>query len=76
MTKKWVIHHRSDCIGCGSCVAVCPKYWQINQKDGQVDLQQAIHVKDDIFKRKLDIEDQEANELAQQLCPVRIIKVE
>lgn len=74
--NKWVIHHRTQCIGCGNCVAVCSKYWQMNESDGRADLQQGVHIKNEIFKRKLDSEDQEANELAQALCPVGIIKLE
>jgi ferredoxin len=73
--KKWVIHYRKNCIGCGNCSFVCPKYWQMNQKDGKADLLDSENIKDDIHKRKLDIEDTEKNEMAAQLCPVGIIKV-
>jgi len=26
-----VIQEHQKCIGCGSCVAVCPKYWEMDQ---------------------------------------------
>lgn len=29
-----IIQEHSKCIGCGSCVAVCPKYWEMGD-DGK-----------------------------------------
>jgi len=69
-----IIHYRSKCIGCNSCVEHAPEQWKISELDGKSDLQGAadkrgVHV--------IDIrEDQVAkNELAAADCPVRIIKV-
>ncbi len=27
-----IIQEHKKCIGCGSCVAVCPKYWEMTQE--------------------------------------------
>lgn len=74
--KKWVQHYRENCIGCGNCELVCPKYWEINKEDGKADLKQAEEKNNgQVFQRKLDIEDTAENKLAAELCPVGIIKV-
>ena len=32
-----IIHEREKCIGCGSCVALCPKFWEM-EEDGKSSL--------------------------------------
>jgi ferredoxin len=76
MRKSWIIHHRTSCIGCANCVALCPKYWQMSAKDGRAVLINGELIKNNIFKRKLDQEDREVSELVQKICPVKIIKIE
>lgn len=73
--KKWVQHYRENCIGCGNCELVCPKYWEMNPEDGKATLKDSEKKKGEIYQRKLDIEDTEENDLASQLCPVGIIKI-
>lgn len=68
-----IIHEREKCIGCGSCVAVCPKYFKEN-KDGKVDL---IEGKFNSETGNYEIEVEEAGciEEASDVCPVEIIHV-
>jgi ferredoxin len=73
--QKKVIHYRDNCIGCGNCEVVCPKYWKMNGDDGKVDLLNSELVKTGIYKRKMDIEDEKDLLESADLCPVKVIKV-
>ena len=37
-------HNRPDCIGCGSCAAVCPDFWEMND-DGKADIKKGKTLK-------------------------------
>lgn len=68
-----IILERPNCIGCGSCVAVCEQYFEIAD-DGK------SHLKDS-QKEAQDIEMREVAELgcakeAAEICPVQVIKIE
>ena len=39
-----VIQQHDKCIGCGTCVAVCPAFWQMSD-DGKAQLKSAKDVK-------------------------------
>jgi len=73
--QKQVVHYREKCIGCGSCELVCPKYWKMNDEDGKADLLVSRLVKKNIYKRKIDAEDEFDMQKASDLCPVKIIKL-
>ena len=36
--KYYIVHDRDDCIGCGACEGVCPKYWKMSNEDGKATL--------------------------------------
>lgn len=74
--KKYkVLHFRDRCIGCGSCAAVCDKYWEMKE-DGLSHLIGSTQVKGaDETTYELDLDDPECNIDAQDVCPVMIIKV-
>ena len=62
---------REKCIGCGSCSALCPKYFEL-QEDGK------SHIKDAV---KLDFEEFETDKIecaesAAQACPAQCIYIE
>ncbi|HCC59811.1 MAG: hypothetical protein A2402_00265 [Candidatus Staskawiczbacteria bacterium RIFOXYC1_FULL_37_43] len=59
------------CIGCGSCQAVCPKYFEA-QEDGK------SHIKDAAKQEveELEVEKVECAESAAQACPVQCIHIE
>jgi ferredoxin len=70
MTYK-VIHYLDKCIGCMSCVAVCPKYWA---EDGQKS--KLIGGKKTGNKAELTLDkDLKCNKEAEQACPTDAIKV-
>ncbi len=67
-----VIQQRDKCIGCGTCVAVCPDFWQMDS-DGKSTLKGA---KDVGGKFELEVQDAGCNKEAASSCPVQVITVE
>ena len=68
-----VIHQRDKCIGCGTCVAVCPAFWHM-EDDGKASLKDAKDVGNGKFE--LETPDVGCNKEAASSCPVQIISVE
>lgn len=60
-----IILEREKCIGCGSCEALCPKYWKL-----------ADDSKIDFLGSKEGISEVECNQEAAESCPVQCIKIE
>lgn len=68
-----IIHEREKCIGCGSCVALCPKYWEMAE-DGKAHLLNSIkNPKTGSDER--EVERVECNQEAADACPVEIIHI-
>ena len=68
-----IIHEREKCIGCGSCVAVCPKYWEMAEDGKSKLLGSKADSKSGNFE--LEIEDIKCNQGAADSCPVQCIKI-
>jgi len=68
-----IIQQRDKCIGCGTCVAVCPAFWHMDE-DGKSTLKGSKDVGEGKFE--LEIEDVGCNTEAAASCPVQIISVE
>jgi ferredoxin len=62
---------REKCIGCGSCQALCPKYFEI-QEDGKSHIKDAV--KQDV--EEIEVEKLECAEPASEACPVQCIHIE
>ena len=62
---------REKCIGCGSCQAVCPKYFELID-DGKSHIIGAN--KQDV--EELEVEKLDSAEQAAQACPVQCIHLE
>ena len=67
MAKYKIIHDRENCIGCGSCIALCPESWK-EGSDGKSDL---IKGK----KNEQEINDLACNMDAAKACPVNVIHI-
>ncbi len=68
-----IIHQIEKCIGCGSCVAICPQNWEIRD-DAKA------HLLDSKMNKKTNNEELEVKEIgcnqeAAQICPVQCIKI-
>jgi ferredoxin len=68
-----IILEKSKCIGCGSCVALCPKLFELSEEGKS-------HLKGARFDPKteeetLEISKSECAEEAAEVCPVQCIKI-
>ncbi len=75
-----IIQNHKACIGCGTCVAFCPKFWEMNEQDGKARLKKGKMNKEK-DKYELEIEntseqDLKCNQLAADNCPIQIISIE
>ncbi len=62
---------RNKCIGCGSCAAICSKYFELIE-DGKSHIKNAE--KKDL--EELEVEKVECAEAAAEACPVQCIYIE
>lgn len=67
-----IILEIQKCIGCGSCEAVCSRFWKL-QADGKVQL---LGSKQNGENFELEVENIECNNEAAQSCPVQCIKIQ
>jgi ferredoxin len=68
-----IVHERQKCIGCGSCAALCPKYWEIAE-DGKANLLNS-KVNQKTGNGESEITKIECNQEAADICPVQIIHI-
>ena len=69
MTK--IIQKHEECIGCGSCVALCPKFWEM-KGDGKAYLKGGKK-NSQTGDYELEVKKVECNKDAADGCPVQII---
>ncbi len=70
-----IVHDRSRCIGCNSCVCIAPQTWVMDEKEGKVLLNDSVQ-KGNLYVADIFEEDEKANRDAADVCPMRIIKIE
>ena len=73
-----IIQNIEGCIGCGSCAAVCPKFWDMDYEKGKAILKGGkINAQGN--ESELEIseseEDLKCNKEAAEVCPVAVIKI-
>ena len=79
-----IIQNIEGCIGCGSCAAVCPKFWDMDYEKGKAVLKGGkINAQGN--ESELEIsglpageageEDLKCNQEAAEVCPTQVIKV-
>ena len=73
-TKFTISHQRINCIGCGHCSFIAPHTWSMNDEDGLSDLKNSKQ-KGDQMVAEVDMDLLEDNILAEQSCPVSIIRI-
>lgn len=61
MTKFKIVYKKEDCIGCGSCVSVCPDNWELKG--------------DKSHPKKTELDDVGCNQEAADICPVQCIEI-
>lgn len=67
-----IIQEHAKCIGCGSCAALCPKYWEMSDDGKSVPIGSK---KDSKGNYGLEIKRIECNQDAADACPVQCIKI-
>lgn len=67
-----IIQEREKCIGCGSCAALCPKYWEMAE-DGKSRLLNSTQKAEGNYES--EVENIECNQEAADACPIQIIHV-
>lgn len=67
-----IIHQRKKCIACGACVAVCPEFFEISEKDDLANLKNSKKTGDDF---ELEINKIGCIKEAAEVCPLKIIKI-
>ncbi len=68
-----VIFERKQCIGCGTCAALCPKYWEMGEGD-KARLKDA-EVNPKTNNKELEVEEIGCNQEAADSCPVECIYI-
>ncbi|MDP3990778.1 MAG: ferredoxin [Candidatus Nealsonbacteria bacterium] len=66
-----IILEQEKCIGCGTCQALCPKYWKMAE-DGK-----AVMISEEGKEEKVEMEvkDISCNKDAADSCPVQCIRI-
>lgn len=68
-----IILEREKCIGCGSCVALCQKYWELAD-DGKSHVK-GSSVDPKTQKEELEVKKIECAQEAANTCPVQCIHI-
>lgn len=69
-----IIHEKAKCIGCGSCVSMCPKYFEMTEA-GKAHLK-GSEKDPKTEKETLEVSDSGCTPEAVEACPVQCIRVE
>ena len=71
-----IIHQREKCIGCGACVAVCQKFFEMSKEDSLATLKGSKKVGAEAGKEfELKVDKIDCLKDAAEMCPVKIIKI-
>ena len=68
-----IILEKEKCIGCGSCAALCPKFFELKE-DGKVHLK-GSSVDEKSESDELEIKEVDCSKEAVEICPVQCIKI-
>ena len=70
-----ITYFRNKCIGCNGCVEAAPNRWRVSTRDGRCTLIGGKE-KRGVYRATVSEEEYEANRMAAENCPVKIIRVE
>ncbi|MBI4837395.1 MAG: ferredoxin [Candidatus Portnoybacteria bacterium] len=69
-----IVLYRNKCIGCGSCAAVCPKYFEMAE-DGFSHIKESQRDSEGNDFSEIKEDDKKCAAEAADVCPVQIIKI-
>lgn len=70
-----IIQNNEGCIGCGSCAAVCPDFWEVDYDKGKA-FPKGGKKDETTGEYELEITEIGCNKEAADVCPVNIIRIE
>jgi len=74
-----IIQNKKDCIGCGTCAALCPKFWDMDYDEMKAILRDSIKNEItgsyEIKASAISDEDLECNKNVADACPVQVITI-
>lgn len=70
---KKIIQNHEGCIGCGTCIALCPEHW-VWGKDGKAVLKGGQ--KNKRGELELKVKDEKCSKEAAESCPVQVIRIQ
>lgn len=68
-----IIYQREKCIGCGSCVVLCPKYWELDEEGKAILKNSKINPEKD--SQELETAQIDCAKEAADACPVQAIHI-
>jgi ferredoxin len=68
-----IVQKYDECIGCGTCVALCPKFWEMDE-EGKARLKNGKK-NQETGDYEVEIKDGGCNRDAAESCPVQIIRL-
>ena len=69
-----IIQNYEGCIGCGSCAAVCPDFWDMDYEKGKAILRGGKK-NEQTGEYELEVNNITCNQEAADVCPVAVIKI-
>ncbi len=73
MGKTFTLQHdRPNCIGCGACATIAPKFWEMND-DGKSDIIGGASKPTGWQEKVIQEKDYDLNLEAAESCPVEVI---
>lgn len=73
-----IMQNHNECIGCGTCAALCPKFWEMKDDEKAYLIGSKKNSKTGNFELDVDLnkEDLECNKFAEKACPVQVIEIQ
>lgn len=70
-----IIQKHEDCIGCGTCVVLCPDFWEMEDNGKAKPKMGKKNLQDGNYEFDIENEKIGCNKDAIDNCPVSIIKI-
>lgn len=72
---KKIIQNHKDCIGCGTCIVLCPKYfdWDDENKAKVIGGKRS---EKDVYELEVEADKLDTAQDAADACPVQVIRIE
>ncbi|MFH1979297.1 MAG: ferredoxin [Patescibacteria group bacterium] len=70
-----IIQDYKNCIGCGTCVALCPKFWEIEDNGKARPKNSKSNSQTGEYELEIEERDLDCNKEAEEFCPAGVIKI-